>query len=193
MLRDGKLNAYWIACNNNCRRLPTPTSETYQATAAPRTSSPSRTLSHRDGVGGRPDPADRHVGGEGREPTATPSGGRISGTSSWARPAGARSDLWQLAEFSKRFTTDEVWRPSFWTSRPSIGAGPSTRCCSGTGRWISPADPARPGIREPRSQAFRLLHPEGLFEEYAGFGRGHCADLAPLTPTIRSAACWPRW
>ncbi len=36
-------------------------------------------------------------------------------------PGEARSDLWQLMEFSKRFTTDEVWtRRSRWPPIPQF-------------------------------------------------------------------------
>ena len=52
-------------------------------------------------------------------------------------PGEARSDLWQLAEFSKRFTTDEVWPAEFLDKSPEYRGRTLTRCCSGTGRWTS--------------------------------------------------------
>ena len=95
-------------------------------------------------------------------------------------PGEARSDLWQLMEFSKRFTTDEVGPPSC-SRRTRISrqdairrAVPQRQCRQVSGHRISGA------IREPGIQSLRLLPQKGLFEEYASFGRGHGHDLAPF-------------
>ena len=67
MLKDGKLNAYWIMCNNNLQTAPNTNNETYPGY---RNSSELRRrlgpVSDRHRHGRGPDPADRHVGGEGR-------------------------------------------------------------------------------------------------------------------------------
>ena len=46
--------------------------------------------------------------------------------------------LWQMMEFSKRFTTDEGGRRS-WTTIPITAARRCSTCCSATARWTIPA------------------------------------------------------
>jgi nitrate reductase NapA len=76
-------------------------------------------------------------------------------------PGEARSDLWQLMEFSKRFTTDEVWPADLLAPIPTIAARPCSTCSSATaGRQVS-LERDRRGLRECRIQGFRLLCPEG--------------------------------
>ena len=41
-------------------------------------------------------------------------------------PGEARSDLWQLAEFSKRFATDEVWPEEILDANPEYRGGQSS-------------------------------------------------------------------
>ena len=138
MLRDGKLNAYWIACNNNLQTAPNTNNETYPGYRNPENFiTVSDPYPDRDGVGGRPDPAHRHVGGEGGSLRQRRAADAFLAPARRARPArhAPISGSWPSSASASPPTRSG--RPSSWTSRPSIGAGPSTRCCSGTGRWIS--------------------------------------------------------
>ena len=81
MLKDGKLNAYWVMCNNNMQAGPN-----MNERGLPGYRNPANFIvvsdpyPDRDRPGGRPHPAHRHVGGK-EGPTATPSVAPSSGTS----------------------------------------------------------------------------------------------------------------
>ena len=87
-------------------------------------------------------------------------------------PGEARSDLWQLMEFSKRFTTEEVW-----PARDAGGASPHYRGktlydvlfamarSTSIRRASAPAD-----YDNDESKLFGFYVQKGLFEEYAEFG-----------------------
>jgi nitrate reductase NapA len=135
MLKDGKLNAYWVRSTTTCRPAPTWPRKATRATAIPTTSWWSRTPTHRHGRGRRPDPAHRHVGEkEGAY------GNAERRTQFWHQlvkaPGEARSDLWQLMEFSKRFKVEEVWPEELLAKKPAA-ARPCSTCCTATARWTS--------------------------------------------------------
>ena len=97
-------------------------------------------------------------------------------------PGEARSDLWQLVEFSKRFKTEEVW-PEEILDKPTrtIAARRCTTCCSGTAASTGfPLAELDPGYENREAKHFGFYLQKGLFEEYAEFGRGHGHDLAPF-------------
>ena len=77
-----------------------------------------RRLSDRDGAGRRPDPADRHVGREGRRLRQRRAAHAVLAPAGRMRRARARSDLWQLMEFSKRFKIEEVWPEELMAKKP---------------------------------------------------------------------------
>jgi nitrate reductase NapA len=52
-----------------------------------------------------------------------------------------------------------------------------------------PQDEIDPDYDNNEAREFGFYIQKGLFEEYAGFGRGHGIILRPMTATIRSAAC----
>jgi nitrate reductase NapA len=114
-------------------------------------------------------------------------------------PGGARSDIWQIMEFSKRFKLSEVWGeqkiPGLKDAAFADGVLPDVL----TGSAYSPdatlydvlyATPDNKKFKWPDAIAkthdnhtAKLLgdhwFPEkALFEEYAQFGRGHAHDLA---------------
>ena len=97
-------------------------------------------------------------------------------------PGEARSDLWQMMEFSKRFTTDEVWPAEILDAQPELSrARRCSTCCSATA--MSTAFRSARSIRLTRTwrpRHFGFYVQKGLFEEYAAFGRGHGHDLAPF-------------
>ena len=107
-------------------------------------------------------------------------------------PGEARSDLWQILEFSKRLTVGELWGAH--GALPSVldGLGPFAYRPDSTlyevlfattanrnVAWPDPVADSHPNdtVTHLREQWF----PEkALFEEYAIFGRGHAHDLAPF-------------
>ena len=182
MLRDGKLNAYWVQVNNNLQaaanverggisRLP-------QSRKLHRRL---RRLSDRDRAGRRPGAADARCGWRRKALTATPSAARTSGTSWSMRPGEARSDLWQLMEFSKRFKIEEVWPAELIAKKPEYRGKTLFDVLFRNGEVDKfPLSEIAAGYENHESKAFGFYVQKGLFEEYAEFGRGHGHDLAPF-------------
>ena len=134
-----------------------------------------------------------------------------------APPGQARSDLWQLMEFSKRFTLREVWGeqkipglhsdgfedgklPDVLGAAAAMGYRPdqtlydvlfATREAKAF-RW---PDPVAKGAPNCTVEAGKLSwFPEkALFQEYVGFGRGHGHDLADFDVYLRDDVRGLRW
>jgi nitrate reductase NapA len=132
-------------------------------------------------------------------------------------PGQARSDLWQLMEFSKRFTLREVWGeqkipglhsdgfedgklPDVLGAAAAMGYRPdqtlfdvlfATREAKAF-RW---PDPVAKGAPNCTVEAGKLSwFPEkALFQEYVGFGRGHGHDLADFDVYLRDDVRGLRW
>ena len=181
MLKDGKLNAYWIMCNNNLQTAPNTNNETY-----PGYRNPENFVVCSD-----PYPTVTAMAADVVLPTAMwvekegAYGNAERRTHMWHQlvdaPGEARSDLWQLMEFSKRFTTDDAWAPETLTAHPEY-KGKSLFDVL----WRN-GNVDRFGLGEAatdygnfESRQFGFYVQKGLFEEYAAFGRGHGHDLAPF-------------
>lgn len=96
-------------------------------------------------------------------------------------PGEARSDLWQLVEFSKRFTTDEVWPAELLAKAPELKGKPLFEVLYQNGQVDAHSnDEIAEGYANEEAKAFGFYIQKGLFEEYAAFGRGHGHDLAPF-------------
>ncbi len=96
-------------------------------------------------------------------------------------PGESRSDLWQLMEFSKRFTTDEVWPPELLAKKPELKGKTLFDVLFANGKVDQfPASEIESGYANDESRAFGFYVQKGLFEEYASFGRHHGHDLAPF-------------
>ena len=96
-------------------------------------------------------------------------------------PGEARSDLWQLMEFSKRFTTDEVWPADILAKRPNTSGKTLFDVLFANGEANKfPLSEPDPGYENHEAKHFGFYVQKGLFEEYASFGRGHGHDLAPF-------------
>jgi nitrate reductase NapA len=96
-------------------------------------------------------------------------------------PGEARSDVWQLAEFSKRFTTDEMWPAEILAKNPEFKGKTLYEVLFANGvvdRFPLSEIPADYDNHDSKLLGFYLQ--KGLFEEYAAFGRGHGHDLAPF-------------
>ena len=96
-------------------------------------------------------------------------------------PGEARSDLWQLMEFAKRFTTDEVWPAEILDAHPAFKGRTLFDVLYRNGNVDRyPLADLDPEYANQEAQHFGFYVQKGLFEEYASFGRGHGHDLAPF-------------
>jgi nitrate reductase NapA len=179
MLKDGKLNAYWIMVNNNLQAAPNNANETYPGYRNPDNfivvsdAYPTVTAMAADLVL----PAAMWVEKEGAY------GNAERRTHFWHQlvqaPGEARSDLWQLVEFSKRFTTDEVWPAEILDRNPTYKGKTLFEVLYRNGNVDQfPAADIDPAYSNDEAKAFGFYLQKGLFEEYAKFGRGHGHDLA---------------
>jgi nitrate reductase NapA len=181
MLKDGKLNAYWIMCNNNLQTAPNTNNETY-----PGYRNPENLVVCSD-----PYPTVTAMAADIVLPTAMwvekegAFGNAERRTHFWHQlvnaPGEARSDLWQLMEFSKRFTTDEVWPAEILAKAPEYKGKTLYDVLFANGSTNRfPLDQIDPDYENRESKYFGFYVQKGLFEEYASFGRGHGHDLAPF-------------
>ena len=93
-------------------------------------------------------------------------------------PGEARSDLWQIMEFTKRFKMEEVWDAELIAAKPEYAGKTLYDVLFRNGEVDKfPLEEARELNDE--SHALGYYVQKGLFEEYATFGRGHAHDLAP--------------
>ena len=181
MLKDGRLNFYWIQVNNNLQAAPNSANETYPGYRNPENfivvsdAYPTVTAMAADLIL----PSAMWVEKEGAY------GNAERRTHFWHQlvnaPGEARSDLWQIMELSKRFTTDEVWPDDVLTQNPDFRGRTLFEVLFRNGNVdrhsVSDMDPA---YANHEAEHFGFYVQKGLFEEYATFGRGHGHDLAPF-------------
>jgi nitrate reductase NapA len=132
-------------------------------------------------------------------------------------PGQARSDLWQMMEFSKRFTLREVWGeqkvpglkaegfedgklPDLLAEAERMGYRPDQTLYdvlfeTPAARKFAWPDPVARGAPNGTVEAAKVSwFPEkALFEEYAQFGRGHGHDLAEFDVYYRDDVHGLRW
>ncbi len=179
-LKDGELNFYWVQCNNNLQAAANINEEVFPGYRNPKNfivvSDPYPTVTaqaadlilptamwvEKEGVYGN---AERR-------------------TQAWYQqvnaPEGARSDLWQLVEFSKRFITDEVWTKELLDKKPEYRGKTLFNVLFENGNVNKfPLTEIPKDRLNFESRDFGFYLQKGLFEEYATFGRGHAHDLAP--------------
>jgi nitrate reductase NapA len=181
MLKDGKLNAYWITTNNNLQAAPNSANETYLGYRNPENfitvseAYPTVTAMAADLIL----PSAMWVEKEGAF------GNAERRTHFWHQlvnaPGEAMSDLWQMMEFSKRFTTDEVWPAEILAKAPEYRGKTLYEVLFANGKVNSfPLSDMEEGYENHEAKACGFYIQKGLFEEYAEFGRGHGHDLAPF-------------
>lgn len=179
LLKDGEINAYWVQCNNNVQAAANLTEETYPGYRNPKNfivvSDPYPTVTTE--LADLILPTAMWVEKEGAY------GNAERRTQFWHQlvqaPGEARSDLWQLMEFSKRFTTDEVWPSEILAANPSFKGKSLFDVLFRNGRVDAYGlDQLDPEYENQESKHFGFYVQKGLFEEYALFGRGHGHDLA---------------
>ncbi len=181
MLKDGKLNAYWVQCNNNVQAAPNLNEETW-----PGYRNPENFIAVSD-----PYPTVTALAADLILPTAMwvekegAYGNAERRTQFWREqvppPGDAKSDVWQLMEFSKRFTTDEVWPEELLATKPELRGKTLYEVLFENGKVNKyPLSETAEGFGNHESEHFGYYVQKGLFEEYADFGRGHAHDLAPF-------------
>ncbi len=178
-LKDGKINCYWVQVNNNMQAAPNMMQEGLPGYRNPENfivvsdAYPTVTAEAADLIL----PAAMWVEKEGAY------GNAERRTQFWHQlvdaPGDARSDLWQLMEFSKRFTTDEVWPVELLDSAPSYRGKTLFDVLFANGKVDAyPLEETAEDYENHESESFGFYVQKGLFEEYAEFGRGHGHDLA---------------
>ncbi|MFV3077911.1 nitrate reductase catalytic subunit NapA [Niveispirillum fermenti] len=179
MLKDGKLNCYWVQVNNNMQAAPNSGNETWPGYRNPDNfivvsdAYPTVTTMAADLVL----PAAMWVEKEGAY------GNAERRTQVWHQlvdaPGDAKSDLWQLVEFSKRFKMEEVWPEELLAKAPEYRGKTLYDILYRNGQVDQfPTTECDPAYENREAKAFGFYLQKGLFEEYASFGRGHGHDLA---------------
>jgi nitrate reductase NapA len=181
MLKDGKLNAYWVQVNNNMQAAANMMQE---------------------GLPGYRNPANFIVVSDAYPTVTTLAADLILPTAMWVEKEGAygnaerrtqfwhqlvdapgesRSDLWQLVEFSKRFKIEEVWPADLIAKMPSVKGKTLYDVLYRNGNVDKfPLNQVDTAYANFEAKDFGFYLQKGLFEEYAEFGRGHGHDLAPF-------------
>jgi nitrate reductase NapA len=178
-LKDGDLNAYWVQCTNNMQAAPNVNEEGY-----PGYRNPENFIAVSD-----PYPTVTALSADLILPTAMwvekegAYGNAERRTQFWRQqvkaPGEAKSDVWQLMEFSKRFTTDEVWPAELLDQKPELKGKTLFEVLYANGTVDKfPTSEVAEGFDNDESAHFGFYVQKGLFEEYADFGRGHAHDLA---------------
>ena len=186
MLKDGKLNAYWVMCNNNMQAAANMNEE-----GLPGYRNPDNFIVVSD-----PYPTVTAMAADLILPTAMWTekeggyGNAERRTQLWRQqvnpPGEAKSDLWQLMEFAKRFKAEEVWPEELLAKAPDyrgktlfeilyrngqVDRFPKQKVTDGAGNEYANGE----------MDDFGFYVQKGLFEEYRIFGlegpkKGH--DLA---------------
>jgi len=175
MLKDGKLNAYWVQCNNNMQAAPNMNEETY-----PGYRNPANFIVVSD-----PYPTVTAMAADLILPTAmwTEKEGAYGNaerrTQFWRQqvkaPGESKSDLWQVVEFSKRFKVEEVWPEELIAQKPEYRGKTLYDILFENGQvnrypqqTVTDAAGNTYGNHEMEDFGFYLQ--KGLYEEYRVFG-----------------------
>ncbi|MDV7338289.1 nitrate reductase catalytic subunit NapA [Terasakiella sp. A23] len=202
MLKDGKLNAYWVMCNNNMQAAPNMNEEGY-----PGYRNPENFIVVSD-----PYPTVTALAGDLILPTAMwmekegAYGNAERRTQFWRQqvhaPGEAKSDLWQIMEFAKRFKIEEVWPEDLLAKSPEyrgktmyevlfengqINKFPVEKITDGAGNVYDNDD----------AEHFGYYVHKGIFEEYRMFNsaegiikKGH--EMAPFETYHKARGLrWP--
>ncbi|UDM53658.1 periplasmic nitrate reductase subunit alpha [Cupriavidus sp. MP-37] len=181
MLKDGKLNAYWVQVNNNMQAAANLMEEGLPGYRNPQNfvvvsdAYPTVTALAADLIL----PSAMWVEKEGAY------GNAERRTQFWHQlvdaPGEARSDLWQLMEFSRRFKVEDVWPAELIAKKPEYRGKTLFDVLYRNGNVDKfPLKDIDADYHNAEAKAFGFYVQKGLFEEYASFGRGHGHDLAPF-------------
>jgi len=174
MLKDGKLNAYWVMCNNNMQAAPNMNEE-----GLPGYRNPDNFIVVSD-----PYPTVTAMAADLILPTAMwiekegAYGNAERRTQFWREqvppPGEAKSDLWQLMEFSKRFKMEEVWPAELLATAPQYKGKTMYDVLYANGqvdkfKKTTVTDTRGNKYRNHEMDAFGYYAQKGLFEEYRRF------------------------
>ena len=179
MLKDGQLNCLWTQTTNNVQAGPNSQQEIWpgwrnpanfvvvsdvyptMSTAAADLILPSAMWVEKEGAFGN---AERR-------------------TQFWHQlvnaPGEARSDLWQIMEFSKRFRMEEVWPAELLAKAPQYKSKTLFDVLFANGEANKyPSSQLEAGYENHEAKHYGFYVQKGLFEEYRRFGNGKAHDLA---------------
>jgi len=174
MLKDGKLNAYWVQCNNNMQAAANMNEEGY-----PGYRNPANFIVVSD-----PYPTVTAMAADLILPTAmwTEKEGAYGNaerrTQFWRQqveaPGEAKSDMWQVVEFSKRFKVEDCWPEELIAKKPELRGKTLYEVLYANGQVdkfpkqkITDNDGNQYGNHEMEDFGFYIQ--KGLFEEYRRF------------------------
>ena len=170
MLKDGKLNAYWVQCTNNMQAAANMNEESYPGYRNPKNfivvsdPYPTVTASAADLIL----PTAMWMEKEGAY------GNAERRTQFWRQqvdaPGEAQSDVWQIVEFSKRFMLSEVW-PKAVIAASGYSAETTLYDVLFTNGQVNKfgLDQLQEGHNNSESKDFGFYLQKGLFEEYRRF------------------------
>ncbi len=175
MLKDGKLNAYWVMCNNNMQAAANLNTETL-----PGYRNPDNFIVVSD-----PYPTVTAMAADLILPTAMwvekegAYGNAERRTQFWRQqvdaPGESHSDLWQLVEFSKRFKVEEVWPEVLLAKMPEYRGKTLYDVLYANGQvdkypLEDVTDERGLVYNNAESKHFGFYLQKGLYEEYRIFG-----------------------
>ena len=170
MLKDGKLNAYWVQCTNNMQAAPNMNEESF-----PGYRNPDNFIAVSD-----PYPTVTALTADLILPTAMwmekegAYGNAERRTQFWRQqvkaPGEGRSDVWQVMEFSKRFTAEEVWPEDLLAQKPEYRGKTLFDILFANGEVDKfPLSELQEGFDNDESMDFGFYVQKGLYEEYRRF------------------------
>ncbi|KAG1658128.1 Periplasmic nitrate reductase [Nymphon striatum] len=175
MLKDGKLNAYWVQCNNNMQAAANMNEE-----GLPGYRNPDNFIVVSD-----PYPTVTAMAADLILPTAmwTEKEGAYGNaerrTQFWRQqveaPGEARSDMWQVIEFSKRFKVEDVWPEDLIAKKPELKGKTLYEVLFKNGNVDKYpkqeiTDSSGNVYKNKEMEDFGFYVQKGLFEEYRIFG-----------------------
>ena len=174
MLKDGKLNAYWVQCNNNMQAAPNMNEETF-----PGYRNPANFIVVSD-----PYPTVTAMAADLILPTAmwTEKEGAYGNaerrTQFWRQqvsaPGESRSDMWQVVEFSKRFKTEDCWPSEILDANPEYKGKTLYEVLYANGQVnkfpkVTVKDSEGNKYANDEMDHFGFYIQKGMFEEYRRF------------------------
>ncbi len=192
-LKDGDLNCHWVQCTNNLQAAPNMNEE-----GLPGYRNPENFITVSD-----PYPTVTALAADLILPTAMwvekegAYGNAERRTQFWRQqvdaPGEARSDVWQVMEFSKRFKAEEVWPEELLAQMPEYRGKTLFEILYENGKVNKyPVSEVADGFNNQESEDFGFYVQKGLFEEYASFGRGKAHDLADFDTYHKARGLrWP--
>ncbi len=170
MLKDSKLNAYWVMCTNNMQAAPNMNEETF-----PGYRNPNNFIVVSD-----PYPTVTAMAADLILPTAMwvekegAYGNAERRAQFWREqvpaPGESKSDVWQLMEFAKRFKVEEVWPADLVAKKPEYKGKTLYDILFANGQVDKyPLSQTYKGFGNHESEHFGYYVQKGLFEEYRRF------------------------